>query len=142
MANLPQLSDFTGNWNISRLIDDKKSNQTGTLEGTARLEPGGYESGLIYREEGTLDFGESSKMEATRVYLWQSHARGIAVHFQDGKDFHIIELDRFMPDAQHFCAPDMYHVSYDFTHWPKWRAVWRVQGPKKDYRMTTDYRRA
>ena len=142
MAELPQLSDFEGDWTISRTIDDRLAKQKGSLSGTARFEPGGYEGGMIYREEGTLDFGAGTKMEATRIYLWQPHARGISVHFQDGKDFHLLELDRFMPDAQHFCSPDMYHVSYDFTAWPKWRAVWRVQGPKKDYRMITDYRRS
>jgi hypothetical protein len=142
MAKLPQLSDFEGEWRISRTIDDRRTSLTGALEGTARLQPGGYEGGMIYREEGQLDYGDGNSMEATRIYLWQDHDKGISVHFQDGGDFHVIELDRFMPDAQHYCDPDMYHVSYNFTNWPKtWSSVWRVQGPKKDYRMETIFKR-
>ena len=142
MAKLPHLTDFEGEWGISRTIDDRMASQVGSLTGTANLKPGGYEGGLIYREEGQLDYGDGSSMEATRIYLWQNHDKGISVHFQDGRDFHVVELDRLMPDAQHYCAPDMYHVSYDFTNWPKkWTSVWRVQGPKKDYRMETTYAR-
>jgi len=32
-------------------------------------------------------------------------------------------------------------VTYDFRKYPQWRAEWRVEGPKKDYRMVTTYRR-
>ena len=44
-------------------------------------------------------------------------------------------------DAWHDCLPDFYEVSYNFTHWPEWRSIWRVRGPKKDYTMISDYRR-
>ena len=139
MARLPQLEEFAGDWAIERRIEDRKFGQDGSLRGTARLEPGGFENGLIYREEGTLSLGDAGEMEAVRIYLWAPHERGISVHFQDGRDFHVIELDRLMPDAQHHCSPDMYHVSYDFSRWPRWTSAWRVQGPKKNYKRVTQY---
>ena len=80
-------------------------------------------------------------MEASRRFIWEEAAGGIAVRFEDGAAFHVIDQSRSMPDANHHCDPDMYHVSYDFSRWPDWRAVWRVVGPKKDYRMSSEYRR-
>lgn len=142
MTNLPHINDFAGTWTMSREIEDRRAGQGGTLEGMATIEAGGLENGFIYRETGKLVLEGAGEMEAVRIYLWGPHARGIAVHFQDGRDFHVIELDRYMPDAQHHCAPDMYHVSYNFTNWPAWTSTWRVQGPRKDYRMVTRYSRA
>lgn len=139
MATIPDLEDFAGAWTITRTIEDRKTKQDGRLTGTARIEPGGLENGYIYREEGTLSLEGAGDMEAVRVYIWGPHKRGITVHFQDGRDFHVIELDRLMPNAQHHCAPDMYHVSYNFSLWPHWSSQWRVQGPKKDYKMITHY---
>ena len=142
MIKLPEMNEFEGTWEIHRDIEDRMSNQNGTLDGTATLSPGGFEGGMIYRETGGLNLGEDSDtMEATRIYLWNAHPSGIAVFFQDGKPFHVIEMDRSMPDAQHHCAPDMYHVVYDFNKWPNWNVQWRVRGPRKDYRMVTNYKR-
>jgi hypothetical protein len=141
MAKLPTLDQFAGDWTIERTIEDRMHGQNGQLEGGARIEPGGLEGGYIYREAGKLALEGGTEMEALRVYLWGPHEKGISVHFQDGRDFHVIELDRLMPDAQHHCAPDMYHVSYDFSRWPEWTSKWRVQGPKKDYKMVTRYTR-
>jgi hypothetical protein len=139
MSKPPTFEQFAGKWSLTRTIEDRFSKQSGRLSGTALIEPGGFENGYIYREEGKLSLDGAAEMEAVRVYLWAPHKRGISVHFKDGRDFHVIELDRLMPDAMHHCAPDMYHVSYDFNDWPEWSSTWRVMGPKKDYRMLTNY---
>ncbi len=94
-------------------------------------------------EEGRLDLGGAS-FQATRVYLWRADGDGIAVLFEDGRAFH-----RFTPqgaaDSAHWCDPDDYRVSYDFSRWsvnrPIWTAEWRVTGPRKDYVMLSTYRR-
>ena len=41
------------------------------------------------------------------------------------------------PRTVHLCAPDRYEVAYDFTAWPHWSATWTVEGPRKDYVMTS-----
>ena len=44
------------------------------------------------------------------------------------------------PKAEHHCGQDLYRVSYDFAP-DTWLSVWEVEGPAKDYSMTTRYRR-
>ncbi len=109
--------------------------------GTAVFTPR-VEGELVYVEEGELSFGSQPPMAATRSYIWSRTDEGIAVQFEDGRPFHVIDGQKLMPDANHHCDPDLYHVSYDFTSWPDWRAIWRVVGPKKDYRMMSEYKRA
>ena len=95
--------------------------------------------GLMYRETGDLQLGEMSPIRAERSYLWRPGGVGrVTVAFADGRPFHDIALIP-RPEAEHFCDPDQYSVRYDFGDWPRWTAVWRVKGPRKDYRMTTRY---
>jgi hypothetical protein len=44
------------------------------------------------------------------------------------------------PNATHWCDPDTYNVSYTFDVWPRWQSTWDVRGPKKAYKMVSDYR--
>jgi hypothetical protein len=138
MPTLPSLADFQGRWKIERTIKDKRAGIDGTLSGEATLSPRA-QGGLTYEETGKLSYGPKSSMEATRRYLWLPHAQGIEVQFDDGRPFHVIVLQRLMPDTNHHCDPDLYHVSYDFRTFPQWQSVWRVVGPMKDYRMVTKY---
>ena len=79
-------------------------------------------------------------MEARRVYLWRDAEPGaVAVTFDDGRPFH--QFDLTGGEARHACPPDTYRVRYDFSEWPVWTARWRVTGPRKDYLMTSRYRR-
>lgn len=145
MADVPALHEFEGKWRLSRAIKDRRGDADGGLSGEAVFSAR-PEGGLDYVETGTLTYAGQAPMEASRRYIWQEVPGGIAVRFEDGRDFHVIARDRLMPDAMHHCDPDMYHVSYDFSQWtpqdPFWRAIWRVVGPKKDYRMLSEYRRA
>ena len=61
------------------------------------------------------------------------------VYFADMRPFHSVPLGVEAPEAVHLCPPDRYQVTYDFGAWPGWRSVWQVEGPMKDYVMTTDY---
>ena len=140
MAKIPALEQFTGFWVLSRRIEDMRGGLDGQLEGRTVFtrDEGG---GLIYEEQGELRYGEMDGIEATRRYLWRQSNGGIGVFFADGSEFHTILGDRLMPDATHHCPPDLYHVSYDFTRWPDWSSVWKVVGPRKNYRMVSVYRR-
>ncbi len=145
MASLPksglELSDFEGKWTLSRVISDLRAGVEGVLSGEAVFRRQDDET-LLYEETGTLSYASQPPVAATRRYVWRAVEEGIAVMFEDGRPFHTIALDRSMPDANHHCDPDLYHVSYDFTRWPKWRSSWRVVGPRKDYRMVSDFVRS
>ncbi len=137
----PSLADFAGDWRLERQIADRRCGIEGRLEGAARFTPDA--EGLVYEETGRLFLGEAQPVEATRRLLWRACARGgIAVSFADGRPFHRIAGERLMPENTHVCAPDIYHVEYDFRTWPDWRAAWRVVGPHKDYRLVSHYSRA
>ena len=140
MAQVPALQEFEGKWRLSRAIKDHRGNADGGLSGEAVFSPRGA-GGFDYVETGSLVYAGQAPLEASRRFIWEEAAGGIAVRFEDGAPFHVIDQSRSMPDANHHCDPDMYHVSYDFSRWPDWRAVWRVVGPKKDYRMSSEYRR-
>ncbi|TCP25504.1 DUF6314 family protein [Rhodovulum adriaticum] len=133
---MPELAEFAGRWAVARRIEDRRAGQVVHFTGWAAFRPDA--AGLIYDEEGTLDVPGQAPMAATRRYLWQSAPGGIDVFFADGRFFHAIAPGH-TPCARHDCPPDTYDVSYDFTAWPTWRAVWNVIGPRKDYRMITDY---
>ena len=132
---------FEGHWAIRRDILDLDSEWLGRLEGQAVFAPQG--NGLmLYREEGRLKFGGLEDVQATRDYRWQVHAGGrVEVFFADGSAFHDFAFSYGRAEASHYCDPDTYEVTYDFTRWPEWRAEWRVEGPRKDYRMVTVYSR-
>ena len=132
------LGDFLGRWRLTRTI-------TGTpgparFAGLAEFTPDG--GGATCREVGTLTLAGGQGFRAERVYLWRAAPGGIEVRFDDGRPFHGFRLGPEAAEAEHLCARDLYRVRYDFAGWPDWRAVWRVTGPAKDYRMETLWQRA
>lgn len=134
----PALSDFKGSWQIARRIEDRLSGQPGHFTGRARFDTDG--TCLRYREEGLLTLGAAPPLAATREYIWRQEGGLIVIDHGDGSAFH--RFDPADPRAEHHCAPDHYLVRYSFGRWPNWRAEWQVKGPRKDYRMISDYRRA
>lgn len=135
------LDDFEGLWALSRQIHDRSLKPVGRMEGQARFER--QDDRLVYEETGRLLLPGHPALEAGRKLEWREGDDGtIAVHYPDGRPFHRIWTDRLMSTDTHVCAPDIYHVEYDFRVWPHWRVTWRVVGPAKDYRLLTLYRRA
>ncbi|MDA5093891.1 DUF6314 family protein [Aliiroseovarius sp. KMU-50] len=136
--------DFEGRWLISRRIEDAKAGSSGSFDGVASFSPDG-EGGFCYEEVGELRLPAGpngpTAMQATRRYLWKADPDGVRVLFEDGRDFHRINLAQDTATGFHHCPPDDYEVSYNFSRWPNWRATWQVRGPRKDYMMITDYRR-
>lgn len=127
-----RLWEFEGRWRITRKIDDRATGRAGWFEGTALFTA--EAAGLRYHEAGELAMDGAPVMAASRDYLWREDEEGIAVYFDDGRFFH-----RIGARADHWCDPDQYDVSYDFTDWPDWRTLWAVQGPRKDYLMESLY---
>jgi hypothetical protein len=136
-----RLRAFAGDWEIERDIEDVRGGRTGRFIGRASFAPAA--EGLAYHEEGRLRLGDGPEMTATRDYLWRDGGAGrIEVLFGDGRYFHDFLIDEPEPAAEHACPPDTYRVRYDFRQWPRWRAEWRVTGPRKDYAMVSRFRRA
>lgn len=134
------LAQFEGVWAIDRHILDHRAGAEGRLTGTATFTPDG--EGLTVHETGELRYAGQPPIRAERRYLWRERAGRVEVLFDDGRPFHAFPLDTATPEARHACDPDAYAVRYDFGAFPDWTARWRVTGPRKDYTMTTRYRRA
>lgn len=130
------LKDFTGNWSVQRSIDDRRANAEGKFEGEAIFSEEG--AGLVYEENGTLTLGDIASMHASQKFHWQPDGKDVAVYFSDGRYFHGISLED-RADDRHFCDPDRYEVTYDFSAWPVWTTRWKVIGPKKDYTMRSTF---
>ncbi|SDD60833.1 hypothetical protein SAMN05421538_10239 [Paracoccus isoporae] len=124
---------FLGHWHLTREISGG-----GRFDGVAVIAPDGA-GGAVYDEEGVLSLPGQPPFQATRRYLWRQEGDGIAVCFADGRFFHRFDPAMPAPQARHLCPPDLYDVTYDFTDWPRWSALWRVEGPRKSYVMRSDY---
>ena len=131
-----KLEDFTGGlWSISRQIINHTQDANLTFTGSCEVLDGWY------HETGQMVFSDGNFFSSTRRYRWKPCASGVDVHFDDGRFFHQIDLSTNSATATHFCDPDYYTVSYDFTKWPVWTAIWRVRGARKNYEMHSCYRR-
>ena len=62
-------------------------------------------------------------MVAERRYLWDEK---LNIYFEDGR--FLYQVHALGEVAAHWCDPDRYDASYDFTDWPKWSCTWRVRG--------------
>ena len=134
------LADFRGEWRIGRDITDRLTGKTGRMDGLARFtdDAAGV---LLYEEQGRLRLGDGPVMEATRRYRWHFTDGRVEVTFDDGAPFHGFVPQGYVAGTDHPCGDDAYAVRYDFIPWPRWRAVWIVTGPRKDYTSSTEYTR-
>ena len=128
--------DFLGQWRLARQIEDALSGARSTFEGSAHISEQG--SHWEYHEVGQLLLTDARPMTAERRYIWKADASGVNIHFSDGRFFHRLDCSN-KAAAQHWCDPDQYDVTYDFSIWPKWENTWFVRGPKKNYTMTSAY---
>lgn len=140
ITGLADLAAFAGRWSLTRQIDDRQAGQAAQFEGQAAFT--WQEEALLLTETGHLRLPGQTPLLAERRYIWQIGAPGqIAVRFADGRAFHSFALRSATARADHWCDPDRYEVRYDFSAWPDWRSHWTVCGPRKDYCMTSLYRR-
>lgn len=128
--------DLIGAWRLSRRVRPDQGPMA-RLDGEARVAP--EAGGLRYREAGLLRLPGHAPMTAGRSYLWRVVPGGIAVAFEDGRPFHVIDIAQARPEACHQCGADHYAVRYDLAGWPRWSSRWRVEGPRKAYTMVSRY---
>ena len=131
------LLDFEGAWVLEKRIVHADGQKV-EFRGSARFNPDGI--GQVYEERGLMKMEGKRPMSAQRRYLWRQVDRGlIELFFEDGRPFHVIDLNA--PQDTHWCDPDTYKVKYTFDYWPEWIATWDVKGPEKGYKMVSTYRR-
>ena len=134
MTELRTLSDFEGAWALHRRISPRQG--VGAIfEGTAVWSR--IKDGLAYVETGLIQLEGQMPMQAERRYFW---SEDLCVYFEDGRFFHTVPSQGGQSD--HWCDPDMYIGTYDFTRWPDFEVTWQVTGPKKDYLLQTLYTRS
>ena len=140
-VKIPSLNDFSGEWELTKEIQDYTGQSSGKFSGAARFTNHDDHTAL-YHEGGTLELTTGQSMRAERRYRWLQESNGkVAVLFEDGRPFHLVDLNESSPSGHHFCDPDTYQVEYDFSDWPNWKSTWRVTGPRKDYIMHSEFRR-
>jgi len=127
------LADFAGHWDIARWITPD-AGPTARFAGQAEWRPTG--DGLAYAETGMLYLDGATSMRAERRYRWNADLR---VYFDDGRFFH--QVPAAGGQTEHWCDPDTYVVTYDFSAWPRFDTVWHVTGPRKSYRMASTFTR-
>ena len=130
--------DFAGHWQIDRIITDRLGGQEGRFDGTAIVSLLGPDR-LDYVETGQLQIGSGPVMAATRQYRWSFQAGMVQVAFDDGRPFHSFAPGVSGAGTDHLCGRDLYRVTYGFSDWPVWTAVWQVSGPRKDYALESRY---
>lgn len=135
MTGPASLWSFTGTWTLSRIITHA-AGEADRFDGQANFTRAGPR--LIQDETGVLTTRAGS-FNATRRYVWAERAGRLEVSFDDMRPFHAIPLGELRPETVHLCDPDRYHVAYDFSDWPRWRSVWTVEGPRKDYVMDSTF---
>ena len=130
---------LSGPWAFLRRLDDRRLEQPGSIVGWAAFVPDG--AGLVYREKGRLWFG-GDQGTATRRYRYRFCGPDRAeVVFDDGRPFHALCLSAGRCAVEHICGDDRYRGVFKALGTNALRVRWQVEGPRKDYRLTTDYLR-
>lgn len=130
-SGLRVLSDFEGKWQITRDIRPE-TGPSARFEGQGVWTP--VADGLAYVERGVLKMDAVAPMQAERRYHWRPD---LCVFFDNGRFFH--QVPAVGGKTEHWCDPDTYKVTYDFSAWPCFDVTWDVQGPRKSYAMVSRF---
>ncbi|QYX57910.1 trigger factor [Roseovarius sp. SCSIO 43702] len=125
------MRDFEGVWSLRKYITQEGA-PDGEFRGSAVWRT--HDDGMRYAESGYLKLGDAAPISARRSCFWRDD---LSVYFEDGRFFHKVPPDG--GSTEHWCDPDLYHVTYDFDHWPRFRIRWRVSGARKNYRIECIY---
>ena len=140
--------ELSGIWELQRHLGEQ-----GHMKGVASFQPCG-EGVLHYQEKGKATFKHSQTFSSYREYAYVYNQGTIAVHFWDQKHkqparlLHTLQFHSSKVDSQelvgtgtHGCADDLYHAHYLFMNPQQFRLTYQVQGPRKDYTLTSHFRK-
>lgn len=140
------LESLEGPWCLSRRIEPDGATMRGTAQFT-RVSP----DVLSYEETGWLTLGNGNVLQSTRRYRFRAQQDGMVIDFDDGPDagkifvtltFATTATTDMVAADRHHCGDDVYAVQYKLRLPHAYDTVVSVTGPKKDYRITTQYVKA
>lgn len=131
---------FAGVWSVDRAVVDARARLEGHLRGTAQFEPAGDDR-LAYVERGVLTFGGVDTPAGRRLLLQGVGGPSVEVLFGDGRPFYRFDLLDGRWSGEHACGDDTYTVTGRLLDTDRFEEVWCAVGPRKDYRLTTMFRR-
>lgn len=135
--------DIAGVWAIRRTIRPH-----GRFTGLAEVRAMGG-GAFAWREAGDLRLAGGAVLKAERRYIYHvgPEPGAIVIRFDDGPGAGEL-LHRFVFDGaartarhRHPCPPDVYDAKMTLIGADQFRLTYRVSGPRKDYVMTSSYRR-
>lgn len=138
-----------GTWHIQRLLG-----QVGIMEGVAHFRAWSPEV-WHYQERGIADWKAQKKISVYREYAYLCQEDTIAVHFWDpklqqpAKLLHTLSFGEEVTSrgvrvahGMHQCGEDTYKACYRFFTQDHFELTYQVEGPRKDYKLQTVFRRA
>ena len=128
---------LAGTWRIHRVIRDHAAGRDGTFTGEADIAPDG--AGLIWRESGTVRFGDHEGPAGRVLLVVPSEEGGWEVRFADGRPFHPLDLRTGDCSVVHLCGQDRYEGRYRLLDPRTMTVTWRVRGPRKDLELRGTY---
>lgn len=129
---------LTGRWNVDRTLRD--GTERGAFDGMAEFSRA-PDDRVLWDERGELRLGAYDG-PARRTLLLLPAGDAWAVHFDDGRLFHPLDLRGGRCAAVHDCGQDRYEGEYRVRDGDAFDVVWRVRGPAKDQEISSRYRRA
>lgn len=132
-----------GTWEVKRQV---YGSSKGIFEGQARFF---LINSLVlhYREEGLM-YTKDQTFSAYREYFYVLEEEAIAIYFDREKKnlFHRVSFstdrtEEVTGSGMHFCKDDLYLSSYRFALPNQFAITHKVKGPKKEYAISTSYRK-
>ena len=127
-----------GDWHLSRRIYDLRLTLRGRFDGCASVTA--MADGLLLNETGRLAFGEHVS-DASQHFRIAINDEGARIFRADGSTFHDLDLSSGWARILHHCGGDLYRGRYRVLSADRYCVMWRVTGPRKDYRMASLYSR-
>jgi len=150
MNSVKAFNQMGGSWNLYRTISSPKF-QPMTGAGKAIFDKYKDPNSLLYKEELILNL-PSESINASKEYIFRLIDNDVSVFFHETPErfFYTLKFAPKIPSSdkvfdqaggEHLCGNDNYTASYNFFDNDNFELIYKVVGPKKDYIMTTKYKR-
>lgn len=131
------LGYFLGDWQVTRLLTDRRAGTAGDFIGTAAFRNRAAAPGLAYREDGELRLGAHQGPASRELLYLSADGGGLDVRFADGREFYRLAARDGRWTAGHPCGADHYQVTGELLGPGRYTEHWQVTGPAKDYEIAT-----
>lgn len=135
------LSDYEGAWSLHR-----QSTDGAEMLGQATITRDNEH--YLYEESGELTLPTGERLLFNRTYCWVGDGATLRIFFDRACRnlfLHLIPVfDRtnYIGRASHKCGDDFYDAEFTFEGGQAFRTTYSVSGPRKDYVLTSEYRRS